>query len=241
MLDLVARGSKSADFRREADEVMKRVGELYAEGRGWWYARDGDKGLAEVRHGYDFLMIADLLPDDLSDEQKKEMAGFFDAELKTPVWMHALSPEDPDAAYSVRPDHQWNGAYTVWPARVASGLFRIGQADLATEWIRGLARTANQGPFGQAHFVESFAPTEDGGALKASAEFPYINDWACSSGGAWAELVISSLFGVRADAAGRLTAEPQIASLDPTATLEGLVHRGHSYVVDSKGIREQSP
>jgi len=238
ILEAVSGSSKANDLRREAEDVMKLLGDLYAEGRGWWYARDAEKNLAEVRHCYDFLMIADLLPDELSEEQKKEMAGFFDAELKTPVWMRALSPEDPDAAYSVRPDHQWNGAYTAWPARAASGLFRIGRADLAAEWIRGLARSANQGPFGQAHFVETYAAPEDGGALKASAEFPYINDWACSSGGAWAELVISSLFGVRADAAGGLTAEPQIASLDPSAVLEGLVHRGRTYVVDSSGIRE---
>jgi len=45
------------------------------------------------------------------------MAKFFKEELQTPTWMHALSPKNNDAVTSVRPDHQWTGAYTAWPAK----------------------------------------------------------------------------------------------------------------------------
>jgi hypothetical protein len=167
------------------------------------------------------------------------MVDFFVRELRTENWMHALSPKDDDATFSVRPDHQWNGAYTAWPARTAEALFRLGRGDIAAGWMNGLARSANQGPFGQAHFVDSFAGAEDGGALKASAEFPYINDWACSSGGAWAELVISSVFGIRAGIDGSITAQPKLEHFDPDARLTGLRHHGRSYEVTSRGIREE--
>ena len=239
VFDVLSEDTTARDLRRDADVLKESVRELYADGRGWWHARMPDGRLQEVRHCYDFLMVSELISDDLSPQEKKEMGEFFSRELMTPEWMHSLSPGDPDATFSVRPDHQWNGAYTAWPARTAAGLFRLGRADLASEWIKGLAKTANQGPFGQAHFVDGFAPLEDGGALKASAEFPYINDWACSSGGAWAELFVSTLFGVRVDMKGTITAEPQIETLDPDASLDAIPYRDRLYSVDRGGLKEQ--
>ena len=110
--------------------------------------------------------------------------------------MRALSPWDPDAVYSVRPDHQWNGAYPAWPADSARALIALGTPKVALDWLaRPRARTANQGPPGQAHFVDEAAAAINGGARKAPPQLPYINDWACSSAGAWVALVIESLFG----------------------------------------------
>jgi hypothetical protein len=180
-------------------------------------------------------MALDLLPDDIDERRRAEMVGFFASQLQTPTWMRALSPEDPDAISSVRPDHQWNGAYTAWPAYVATGLYKIGRDDLAASWLHGLAATMNQGPIGQAHFVEAFAAPDAGGARKASSEWPYINDWACSSGGAWAKLVIEGVFGVRATVDG-LTATPRLDGLDPEARLVGLRHHGRLYDVDRHGV-----
>ena len=110
----------------------------------------------------------------------------------------ARSPRwDPDASYSVRPDHQWNGAYPAWPADAARSLIALGAPDVALAWLPGLARSANQGPTGQAHFVEEAQPGINGGARKAPPQLPYINDWACSSSGAWVALVLEAVFGVR--------------------------------------------
>lgn len=79
------------------------------------------------------------------------MVDFFQKELQTPKWMHALSPADNNAPFSVRSDHQWNGAYPAWPAQSLFGLYRIGKADIAFKWLKSLAKSFNQGPLGQAH------------------------------------------------------------------------------------------
>ena len=54
------------------------------------------------------------------------MVDFFQRELQTEDWMRSLSPWDPDASFSVRPDHQWNGAYPAWPADAARSLVALG-------------------------------------------------------------------------------------------------------------------
>jgi hypothetical protein len=222
-------------LRAESDALLDRLWPLYAEGKGWFNARMPDGRLLPVRHCYDLLMTLDLIPDEIDDRRRAEMVRFFETELRTPNWMRALSPEDPDAITSVRPDHQWNGAYTAWPAYVASGLFKIGRVELASEWLRGLAASANQGPFAQAHFVDEFAPADAGGARKASSEWPYINDWACSSGGAWAKLVIESVFGVNAAVDG-ISATPRLEALDRDARLRGLQYQGRRFDVSRTGV-----
>ena len=151
--------------------------------------------MVPVRHCYDFNIVGTTIADDLAETTRAEMVAFFQRELQTPEWMRALSPYDPDAAFSVRPDHQWNGAYPAWPAEPARALFALGRADVALDWLPGLARSANQGPCGQAHFVEEAQPSIAGGARKAPPQLPYMIDWACSSSGAWVGLVIESLFG----------------------------------------------
>ena len=151
-----------------------------------------------------------------------EMVAFFQRELQTPEWLRALSPWDPDASYSVRPDHQWNGAYTAWPADAARALVALGEPKVALDWLPGLARTANQGPPAQAHFVEEAQPLINGGARKAPPQLPYINDWACSSAGAYVALVIESLFGAAPGIDGLGEVDGLRRRLDPSAVLRGL-------------------
>jgi len=104
-----------------------------------------------------------------------------------------------------------------------------------TGWIEGLSRTANQGPMGQAHFVEEAVPGINGGARKAPPQLPYIIDWSCSSSGAWIELVIEALFGVSVAADGTVRAAGCIAALDPGATLRGLRVGTRTYDIDATG------
>jgi hypothetical protein len=140
----------------------------------------------------------------------------------------------------VRPDHQWNGAYPAWPADAGRALAALGAHDVAAEWIEGLARSANQGPTGQAHFVGEAVPGINGGARKAPPQLPYINDWACSSSGAWVQFVIEGLFGLDAATGEAPAARSALSELDPEAVLRGVVLRGRSYDVHADGRIEET-
>ncbi|MBO0868211.1 MAG: hypothetical protein J2P15_06565, partial [Micromonosporaceae bacterium] len=225
-------------LRQEAAELFARVNALYVPG-GWWRSGQPDGSLVPVKHCLDFANVALAAGEDLSPTQRAEMVAFFQRELRTASWLHALSPWDPDASYSRRPDHQWNGAYTAWPAEAALALYRLGRADLVADWLPGLARTANQGPFGQAHFTLDAAPGVAGGAAKAPPQPPYLTDWACSSSGAWVELVLCGVFGLAVPLVGEPTVTPRLSGIDPDATLSGLVLRGRRYAVSASGLRAE--
>ena len=235
---LVMRGEerRARDLLMEAEKLVVEVRKLYAKGRGFWHARFPDGRLVECRHAYDFITVLNTIAEDLTEQEKGEMTGFWERELRTPTWMHALSPDDDDAMFSVRPDHQWTGAYPAWPPQAVTGLYRIGRGDVAFEWLKGLARSANQGPFGQAHFVEPAIDPEAGGARKAPPDWPYITDWTCSSNGAWCNTIIESIFGVRATFKDGITATPQFGEFDPNAVLRNLSYQGKQYIVSRNGI-----
>ena len=222
VLDSRGDAAGSAELRAEADELVAEVQKLYLPGQGFFAARQPDGSKLPVRHVYDFNIVGTTIPHDLDDTTRAEMVAFFQRELQTPEWVRALSPWDPDASYSVRPDHQWNGAYAAWPADSARSLVALGEARVALDWLPGLARTANQGPPAQAHFVEEAQPLLSGGARKAPPQLPYINDWACSSAGAYVALVIESLFGAEPGIDGLGEVEGCVAQLDPSAVLRGL-------------------
>lgn len=150
--------------------------------------------------------------------------------------MHALSPKDEDVLFSVRPDHQWTRAYPAWPLETARGLYRIGQVDLAFSWLKSLARSANQGPFGQAHFAENVIATDEGGARKSPSEMPYINEWLSSSCGSWVTVILEGIFGLHPTPTKGITARPQFGKFDPKAELLGLRYQGKRFGVNSNGI-----
>ncbi|QDB78998.1 hypothetical protein FE251_06145 [Georgenia wutianyii] len=221
----------AARLRAEAEALVPLVTELYLPGRGFFHARRPDGSLVETRHCYDFATVGTTIAQDLPAEQREEMVRFFVEELRTPSWIRALSPWDEDAGYSLRADHQWNGAYPAWPADSARAAIALGRPDVVLEWLPGLARSANQGPPGQAHFVEEAAAPVEGGARKTPPQLPYIIDWSCSSAGAWCELVLAGVFGVEVALDGTVTAGGCIADLDPDARLEGLTVQGRTYDV----------
>lgn len=210
-----------------ADELAASVIDLYLPGTGYFSAQQPDGSRLPVRHCYDFSVVGTTIADDLPAGMRGEMVEFFKRELQTPSWMRALSPWDPDASYSARPDHQWNGAYPAWPADAARALVALGAPEVTLNWLAGLALSTNQGPTGQGHFVAEAQPTINGGARKAPPQLPYIIDWACSSSGAWVALVIESLFGVQPAVDSSLTGAPFVTGgcvglLDPGAVLRGL-------------------
>jgi hypothetical protein len=228
----------AAELLKEADELIPQIQKLYVDGKGYWNTRFPDGSLVEVRHCYDFITILNNISGDLTAKQKEEMTQFFIRELQSPTWLHALSPGDDNAIFSVRPDHQWNGAYPAWPAQAATGLYKIGRHELAFSWLKGLARSANQGPFGQAHFVETAVASESGGAIKSSPEGPYLCDWTVSSSGSWTNIIIESIFGVNATLQNGISAEPVFGSFDPKAELKNLNYQGKMYNVNKNGLAE---
>ena len=230
--------AKADAFRKEAAELGKRVQELYVPGKGVWKCRLPDGTYNEVHHCYDFGVTLMTIGDMMPASQKKEMVAFFDRELKTPTWMRALSTKDLDVTFSIRPDHQWTGAYCSWPALALSGLYVAGEADKALEWMRGLAKTAMQGPYAQAHFTETFVDAEsNGAALKAPSDPPYINDWACVSGCNYLEPIVDSLFGVDAGLFGEIKAKPQFGRFDANAELRNINYQGKKFVAGKNGVR----
>jgi len=238
LLDHKGQKEKAAAFRKEAGELARRVNELYVDGKGIWKCRLPDGSYNEVHHCYDFGVTLMTIGDTMPAKQKKEMVGFFQRELQTPTWMRALSTRDLDVTFSIRPDHQWTGAYCAWPALALSGLFAAGEQTIAREWIKGLAKSAQQGPIAQAHFVEDFVtPESNGGAIKAPSDPPFINDWVCVSGCNYLEPVIDSIFGVNASLFGEITASPNFAGFDQRGELRNINYQGRRYTATKDGVK----
>lgn len=230
----------AAELRAEADALVPRIQALYATGRGYWHCRRPDGSLVPVRHVWDFIHTLNFLHADLPAGQIGEMVGFFRRELMSPTWLAALSPLDEDTGFSLRPDHQWNGSYPGWVALALGALAKAGRDDVLKEWLPGLARTAAQGPFSQAHFVETYAPTLAGGARKAPTEWPYINDWAILCAGAFFDTVLLDFFGLEFGY-DTLRTRPRPGMLPGDAMLLNVPHHGTLHRVDASGVHQLSP
>jgi hypothetical protein len=228
---------RSSALRQEASALARRVLDLYVLGGGYWNCRLPDGRLQPVRHCYDFGTVLSTIPQDLSEVHKREMVAFFQRELQTPAWMRALSTHDADVLFSVRPDHQWTGAYAAWPALALNAIYKAGEPLIANRWLKGLARTAMQGPIAQANFAETAVDAEAGGAARKSpSDVPWINDWACVAGSAFAEPILEGLFGIQADMYEPLRASPHLAGLEAPAELRGLRYQGKMYRVSGSGV-----
>jgi len=236
LCELTGRKDMINKYLDDTNALIPQINKLYADGKGYWFTRFPDGSLVEVRHCYDFITILNMIPDDLSKKQKQEMVEFFKNELQSPTWMRALSPGDDNVMFSIRPDHQWNGAYPAWPAQAVTALFKTGNTELALLWMKGLAKSANQGPLGQAHFVESFIEPDHGGARKAPPDMPYITDWTVSSSGSWTNIIIESIFGIKASLNKGISAAPQFGSFDAKAELKNIPYQGNLYNAGSNGI-----
>ncbi len=229
--------SRASQLRAEASALAKRINEkLYVAGKGWWKCGYPDGSFVEVRHCYDFLAVLDNMFEDLSDAQRQEMNRFFWQELHSEYWMRALSPNDVDATWNIRPDHSWLGAYSAWPPATAKGLYKTDSSFRVSAWVKNLAKAGNQGPIGQAHFVETVFPLEHGAAYKCPNDAPYINDWCCIAGGGFTDLVIDTIFGANLSLFDGITAKPQLSDFDPKARLVNLRYQGKHYAISEKGV-----
>ncbi len=232
--------SRSKELRTEAQSMAERINQLlYVNGKGYWRCLQPDGSFNEVRHCYDFLAVLDNMSEDLSLTQQNEMREFFWRELGSKNWMRALSQSDVDATWNIRPDHSCLGAYAAWPPMSAKGLYKIDQPAKIAPWLREVAKAGNQGPIGQAHFVEDIFPPVNGGAFKSSEDAPYIEDWCCLAAGAFTELVIDSIFGAELTMSDGIHVQSHLAQFDPNARLEGVRYQGGLYTITKDGAERQ--
>lgn len=237
LLERRGNSSRASQLRAEAKELAQRINDkLYVKGKGWWRCGYPDGTFIEVRHCYDFLSVLDNMAEELTDEQKREMNRFFWQELHSEYWMRALSPDDVDATWNIRPDHSWLGAYSAWPPATAKGLYKTDRSSRVAAWLKNLSKAANQGPIGQAHFVETVFPLEHGAACKCPEDPPYINDWCCIAGGGFTDLVIDTIFGANPTLFAGLKAEPKLADFDSKARLANVHYQGKNYSLSAKGV-----
>lgn len=237
LLERRGEAARAKELRTKSTLLAQRINRLlYVQGKGWWRAGQLDGTYNEVRHCYDFLAVTDSMLDDLSLQQKQEMAHFFWNDLRTGKWMRALASGDPDATWNIRPDHSCIGAYASWPAMCAKALYRLGMPeDQMAAWLREVAKAGDQGPIGQAHFIEDVFPPLRGGAFKCPNDPPYLNEWCCIAGGAFTDLVLDTVFGIDATLDGP-SAHPRLSHFDPNAKLHGLRIQKKDYIVSSSGI-----
>lgn len=238
LLDRKGDSAGAAQLRAEAKSLAERINRvLYVQGKGYWRCGQPDGSFNEVRHCYDLLSVLDNMGEDLSDAQKREMSQFFWNELHSSLWMRALSASDTDATWNIRPDHSSIGAYPSWPPMTAKGLYKTDASRDVASWVKQLARAGNQGPFGQAHFVEPVFPAEHGAACKSPEDAPYLNDWCCIAAGSFIDLVIDSIFGADLTLNQGIRVTSRLQDFDPNARLLNLPYQGKSFTVSQSGAR----
>ncbi len=233
--------SGGAELRAEADALLPAVIERYLPGEGIFTAGQPDGTQLPVRHCYDFSVVGTTIADDLAPSIRDEMVSFFQRELQTDNWMRALSPWTPTPATARGPTT--SGTAPTPPGRGCRSRAGRPRRSRGARLVgrRACRALANQGPMGQAHFVEEAVPGINGGARKAPPQLPYIIDWSCSSSGAWVELVIEALFGVSVAADGTVRASGCVAALDPHAVLRGLRVGEKTYDIDASGGITETP
>ena len=226
--------ARASQFRAEAKDLAQRINQkLYVQGKGWWKCGYPDGSFVEVRHCYDFLSVLDNMAEDLSATQKQEMSRFFWEQLHTDYWMRALAPGDVDATWNIRPDHSWLGAYSSWPPATAKGLYKTDRSTRVAAWARNLAKAGNQGPIGQAHFVESAFPLENGAAYKCPTDPPYLNDWCCIGGGGFLDLVVDTIFGANLTLFDGIRVQSRLRDFDAKARLVNLRYQSENYLISN--------
>lgn len=216
--------ARAAELREWADQFSRAVLDLYKPGDGVWYALHRDGQRVELRHCYDFVCIGRFMNSDLSPAMRREMVEFVERELVDEPWMRAMSPLDIAAADSDRPDHGPMGAYDAWPALTAESMCLLGAWRPALDFLRSTQAALEEGVYGQAR--EYYGPNRS----ETIAPVHIAMRGACMresvGGGAFAEMIIGTLFGYQP----RATAELELYRAHDNRGFEGelrnLQHQG---------------
>jgi len=144
----------------------------------------------------------------LSSDQG-EMVEFVERELLTETWMRAMSPRDQAAEKSDRPDHGPLGAYDAWPAFTAEIMCMLGAWQPGVKILTDTQAALYEGVYGQSR--EFYGENR----MKRDSPVRIAMRGACMresvGGGAFAEMIIGTLFGFRPEEGKPLSLyEPQI-------------------------------
>ena len=103
---------------------------------------------------HDFLYVGQAIGSDLSVDNQRLMVDFFTRELRTPLFVRAMSQSDPSANItgSRRSDHNQWGSWDGWAGGSVTALVELGRADLALQLVRDLGQNLATGPFGRTSF-----------------------------------------------------------------------------------------
>ena len=222
---------RAAELIIQAKGMSKAVLELYEPGRGVWSSLHRDGSRVEMRHCYDFATVGSTMAEDLPVQTKQEMLDFVERELLTRNWMRAQSLKDVAAATSDRPDHGPMGAYDAWPAITIDTMCLFGAWDKAVAFLRRTQAALYEGVYAQAHELYGPGRTEYDAPVRIAQRQGCMRE--CVGGGAFAESIITTLFGYRPEFGQPLQLlEPSISRGFSGQLLH--VRRGdHFYVITS--------
>jgi hypothetical protein len=228
--------ARARELRSWADGFVQAVLGLYKPGDGVWYAlhRDGEK--VELRHCYDFVCVGRYMTDDLTPSMKREMVDFVERELLTDTWMRAMSPEDKAAKKSDRPDHGPMGAYDAWPAFTAEVMCMLGDWKSGVRFLADTQAVLYEGVYGQSREYYGENRADRDAPIRIAMRGACMRESV--GGGAFAEVIIGTLFGFRPQAGVELALyEPQ-KNRGFEGQLLNVRHNGHlvDILSDANGV-----
>lgn len=223
---------RAASLREEAARVARAVLGLYQPGQGVWASQNGSARL-EQRNAFDYATVGACLREDLDEKTRQEMNGFVGRELFLNNWMRAMSLDDPAAERSDGPDYGPLGASDALAAMTIGTMCELGGARRAIGFLNQSQAVLAEGVYAQAH--ELFGPKrfEAGAGARIAQRGGSLRE--CSGGGAFAEMIVTTLFGYRPE-----PGEREARLLDPQTPrlFEGkLMHvrRGADYYTITAG------
>ena len=195
ILDASANPEEATHLRAQADMMANAVMSLYVPGAGVWSSLHRDGTRVEMRHCYDFASVGRFMPADLPPKVRSEMVAFVQRELLTRSWMRAQSLLDVAATKSDRPDHGPLGAYDAWPAVTVDSMCNLGHWHDGIAFLRSTRAAIYEGVYAQAR--ELIGPDK----LNFQADVRIAQRRGCMreccGGGAFAESIVTTLFGFR--------------------------------------------
>jgi len=202
ILERSGSSDEAGRLRTQANEMSRAVLDLYVAGTGVWCSVHRDGTRVEMRHCYDFASVGRFMPGDLPANVRDEMVAFVRRELLTESWMRAQSLLDVAAARSDRPDHGPMGAYDAWPAVTVDAMCNLGHWREGILFLRRTRAAVYEGVYAQARELYGPDKLKTNAAVRIAQRRGCMRE--CCGGGAFAESIVTTLFGYRPSAGGKL-------------------------------------
>ena len=210
ILEQSGNSEEAGTLRTQADSMSRAVMGLYVPGAGVWCSVHRDGTRVEMRHCYDFASVGRFMPGDLPKKVRDEMVSFVRRELLTERWMRAQSLLDVAAARSDRPDHGPMGAYDAWPAVTVDAMCNLGHWREGISFLRRTRTAVYEGVCAQARELYGPDKLRTNAAVRIAQRRGCMRE--CCSGGAFAETIVTTLFGYRPSVGRKLELfEPKVS------------------------------